>query len=140
MRLMLDTNAFIYYAAEHDMLCDNVKELLLDYGNTIVMSIESVRELIIAYRVKRILHDVWNSTEEMITSIHKDYNVRIIPIDMNVMRTYSRLRLNTAQDHRDPSDHVIISHAITLGVPLVSSDTKFPFYRSQGLDLIENRR
>lgn len=37
MRLMLDTNAFIYYAAEHDMLCDNVKELLLDYGNTPVI-------------------------------------------------------------------------------------------------------
>ena len=28
------------------------------------------------------------------------------------MFTYSRLTINEAQDHRDPSDHVIIAHAI----------------------------
>ena len=41
------------------------------------------------------------------------------------------------QNHRDPSDHVIISHAITEHMPLLSSDTRFPFYRNQGLELIE---
>ena len=35
------------------------------------------------------------------------------------------------------SDHIIISHAITERLPLISSDLKFPFYRKQGLDLIE---
>lgn len=40
-------------------------------------------------------------------------------------------------DHRDPSDHIIISHAITERMALMSSDTKFPFYRNQGLELIE---
>jgi len=40
-------------------------------------------------------------------------------------------------DHRDPSDHVIIAHAITERLTLLSSDQKFAFYRSQGLDLIE---
>lgn len=135
---MLDTNAFIYFAAEHDRLVENVAQMLLDYDNTLTMSIESVKELIIAYRVKRLLHDIWESPDDMVLSIETDYNVRVIPIDLNVMRTYARLQLNTAQDHRDPSDHVIISHAITLGIPLISSDRKFPFYRSQGLDLIEN--
>ena len=32
---------------------------------------------------------------------------------------------------------VIIAHAITERMPLLSSDLKFPFYRAQGLDLIE---
>ena len=36
-----------------------------------------------------------------------------------------------------PSDHIIISHAITERLTLISSDTKFPFYRNQGLNLIE---
>ncbi len=35
------------------------------------------------------------------------------------------------------SDHIIISHAITERMTLISSDTKFPFYRNQGLELIE---
>ena len=32
---------------------------------------------------------------------------------------------------------IIISHAITERLTLISSDEKFPFYRNQGLDLIE---
>ncbi len=43
-------------------------------------------------------------------------------------------------DHRDPSDHIIISHAMTLKMPLISSDTKFGFYAKQGLDLIINKK
>ena len=73
-----------------------------------------------------------------IDSIQKDYGIRILQVDMEVMRTMSKLTINEAQEHYDPSDHVIISHAITLKLPLISSDSKFPFYRAQGLDLIYN--
>ncbi|MBQ9671821.1 MAG: hypothetical protein IJV34_03090 [Prevotella sp.] len=41
---------------------------------------------------------------------------------------------------RDPSDHVIIAHAITNGMPLVSSDRKFKFYEDQGLELVFNEK
>lgn len=34
--------------------------------------------------------------------------------------------------------HIIISHALCNGIPLISDDDKFPFYRAQGLELIEN--
>jgi PIN domain nuclease of toxin-antitoxin system len=44
----------------------------------------------------------------------------------------------TVQDHKDPFDHIIIAQAISHKMTLVSSDTKFPFYRKQGLRLIEN--
>lgn len=53
---------------------------------------------------------------------------------------YSKLELNVQQDHRDPSDHIIIAHAMTLKMPLISSDTKFDFYTRQGLDLIINKK
>ena len=56
------------------------------------------------------------------------------------MRTYANLRINIAQDHNDPSDHVIIAHAITERIPLISEDSKFEFYKNQGLDLILNRK
>lgn len=35
---------------------------------------------------------------------------------------------------------LIISHAITNRIPLISADSKFPFYRKQGLELIENKK
>ena len=42
--------------------------------------------------------------------------------------------------HKDPSDHVIIAHAITEHLPLISDDRKFEFYKKQGLDLILNKK
>ena len=56
------------------------------------------------------------------------------------MRTYSKLQINLPKDHKDPSDHVIISHAITERLPLISDDGKFEFYQKQGLHLIINKR
>ena len=50
---------------------------------------------------------------------------------MRVLKTYSKLELNRAQDHKDPSDHVIIAHAITEHLPLITEDGKFEFYKKQ---------
>ena len=76
----------------------------------------------------------------MVRSIEETYFVEIMPIQKDVMKTYSRLRVNSALNHKDPSDHVIISHAITLGMPLISSDTRFQYYTRQGLNLIFNEK
>lgn len=138
MRLMLDTNIFVFYSTDKDALSLEVLEMIDGYDYSCVMSMESIKELIVAYRSKKSLSKYWKSARDLIECITKDYNIKILPVDMNVMRTYSELEINTAQGHKDPSDHIIISHAITLGLPLVSSDSKFPFYRQQGLELIEN--
>ena len=90
-----------------------------------------------SFNNKKLLSKYWKSAEEMLLAMKEEAMVDILPITERTMFTYSRLVLNEAQDHRDPSDHVIISHAITERLTLLSSDNKFPFYRNQGLDLIE---
>ena len=84
--------------------------------------------------------EVWCLYEEMIDAIENEYFIHILPLKEEHMKKYSELELNVAQDHKDPSDHVIIAHAITEGLPLISDDRKFEFYRKQGLDLIVNRK
>ena len=59
--------------------------------------------------------------------------------DVNVIRTLAALNINEEQGHKDPFDHIIIAQAISHKMTLVSSDTKFPFYRKQGLRLLENK-
>ena len=76
----------------------------------------------------------------MVDAIEEEFFIQILPLKREHMKTYSRLTLNEAQGHKDPSDHVIIAHAITERMPLISSDTRFEFYRSQGLDLIFNKK
>ena len=56
------------------------------------------------------------------------------------MKTYSEMEIDWRADHKDPSDHVIIAHAITEHIPLISDDGKFEFYRRQGLDFIFNKK
>lgn len=140
MKVLLDTNILIYYITDHESLDKNVTEILMDYNNQLAVSAESIREMVVAYRHKGFKTSLWKTCEEMVESIDKVYNVRIIPIDKNVVHTYARLATNTNEGHNDPSDHIIIAHAMTLGLPLISSDRRFAFYRKQGLDLIFNKK
>ena len=140
-RYLLDTNIFTYLATdESDSITRDVRSILEDYENEFLMSIESVRELIIAYRAGKVISKFFNSPIEVIEAVEHDYGIRIIQTDMEVMRTMARLKINVAEGHNDPSDHLIISQAITMRIPLISSDEKFPVYIRQGLDLIYNKK
>ena len=140
MRYLLDTNVFIYLSTDREKLNLDVIELLSESDALLYISAESVRELIIAYNNKGLGNKFWKTAEDMVRSIEETYYVEILPIQKNVMQTYSRLSINRTMNHKDPSDHVIISHAMTLGMPLVSSDTRFRYYTRQGLNLIFNEK
>lgn len=140
MRYMLDTNIFIYLATDIDSLSRDVRAILQDYGNTFCVSAETTRELIVGFRKHSFSRKDWKTSEELLSSLEKEYFIEILPIDKYVAQTHAKLRLNEAEGHNDPSDHIIISHAITARLPLISSDTRFPFYRTQGLDLIFNTK
>ena len=140
MRYLLDTNIFIYLSTDHDKLDPNVFSILSEPETLMYISAESVRELIIAYNNKGWGNKKWKTAEDMVRSIEETHFVIILPIAKDVMQTYSRLSINKAMNHKDPSDHVIISHAMTLGIPLISSDTRFPYYTRQGLQLIFNEK
>ena len=140
MRLMIDTQIFVFLAQDVLSLSHDVRELLSDYSNTLHISAESVKELIVAYNNKRLFTNKWKSAEEMVAAIEDEYYVKILPLGKEHMNTYSRLSINSIDNHKDPSDHVIISHAITNKMPLISSDQRFPYYTEQGLDLIFNKR
>ena len=131
MRYLIDTNIFVYAVIDRDSLDRDVTAILQEPDTVLYMSAESVRELIVGYRNKGLCSKRWKSVEAM---------VKILPLKKEHMQTYARLEINEAQGHKDPSDHVIIAHAITEHLPLISSDTRFEFYRTQGLDLIFNKK
>lgn len=138
MRLLLDTNIYVYMISDRKSLSNDVRAILEDPENLKYLSVVSLQELIIAFRTKRLLSKVWNSESEMISFVLNDPSVEIDNTDINVIRTLAALHVNEEQDHKDPFDHIIIAQAISHKMALVSSDTKFPFYRKQGLRLIEN--
>jgi len=140
MRYLIDTNIFVYLATDVDYLSRDVNALIEEPNTLLYMSTESVRELIIGFHNKGLCSKRWKSATEMVKAIEKEFYIKILPLKNEHMLTYSRLNINEVQKHKDPSDHVIIAHAITENLPLISSDTRFDFYRSQGLDLIFNKK
>lgn len=140
MRVLIDTNIFVYLALDTELLSKDVAALLQEPDTLIYISAESVRELVVAYRNKGLCSKRWKSAEEMVAAIEDEFYVKILPLKKEHMMTYAHLETNEAQGHKDLSDHVIIAHAITEHLPLISSDTRFWFYRSQGLDLIFNKK
>ena len=140
MRYLLDTHIFLYLALDNEYLDRDVKGIIADYENTLCVSAETLRELVVGYNNRSFSTKKWKTCEELIKAVTEDLNIVVLPLDEQIMQTYSRLRRNEAQGHKDPSDHVIISHAIALGLPLISSDTRFEFYRKQGLQLIFNQK
>lgn len=140
MRLLLDTNIYVFMVSDHEMLTRDVLEILEDPENLKYLSIVSLQELIIAFRSKGLLSNIWKTEAEMISFVLNDPSVEIDNTDINVIRTLAALQTNEAQEHKDPFDHIIIAQAISHKMTLVSTDTKFPFYRKQGLRLVENIR
>lgn len=138
MRYLIDTNIFIFAATDPCRLSKDVARILGDYDTQICLSMESVKELIVAYRNRGFDIRRWSSASEFIRAIREDYYFQFLPVGFETMATYSRLLINEAEGHYDPSDHVIISQALTEHLPLITSDHKFKFYRKQGLDLIYN--
>lgn len=111
---------------------------ILDAPDTMpYASFETARELVVHFNNKRLLSKRWQTAEQMLISIEQDYGIEFLPLRRDTAFTYANLVINEADDHKDPSDHIIIAHAITERLTLISSDKKLPFYRYQGLDLIE---
>ena len=138
MRLLLDTNIYVYMVSDRKSLTKDVCKYLEDPENLKYLSIVSLQELITAFRTKKLLSNIWKTEAEMISFVLNDPSVEIDNTDVNVIRTLAALQVNEAQEHKDPFDHIIIAQAISHKMTLVSSDTKFPFCRKQGLRLVEN--
>ncbi len=140
MRYLIDTNIFVYLATDPELLHPDVQAIIQDPDNTLCMSMESIKELVVAYRRKGLWSKRWHAPEDIIDSVKNEYYIEVLTIKEEHMRTFARLEINEAQGHTDPSDHMIISHALTEQMPLISSDRLFVFYKKQGLDLIYNEK
>lgn len=140
MRYLIDTNIFVYLSTDVDLLSRDVIHIMEDPETVLCMSAESVKELIVAYRNKGLCAKRWKNLTDMVNAIEEEFYISILPLKLEHMKTYAQMQINELQGHKDPSDHIIIAQAITEHLPLISSDTRFPFYVKQGLDLIVNKK
>jgi PIN domain nuclease of toxin-antitoxin system len=103
----------------------------------IYVSSESIKEYVHLVQEKRIIPRKEISLTNVFDFIENTLGFKVKYIAKEHLQTFAQLE--TVEGHTDPSDRLIISQALTERMPLISSDTKFPKYRKQGLNLIVNR-
>ena len=136
-RFLLDTNILMYILNDTGEMSADVEAIVRDVSNKLSMSAASVRELLANWHKYSYMQKRWKSPQLMLDYLYNTYYIDILYPNREHYMTLLGLRWNETEDHRDTTDLLIIAHAITERMALMSSDLKFPFYRNQGLELIE---
>lgn len=138
-RYLLDTNILTFLIlGEYDAIAKDTACILEDASNVLYVSSVSVSELLQLYRIKKIKPKQFKNAQELHDTIENDFYIKILPFAKEHTATLSKL--SVVENHNDPFDHAIISHAITEKLTLISSDGKFKYYTDQKLKFVFNKR
>ena len=135
MRYFIDTNVLINII-ETDYISEDVLAIIYDYENIIYVSSECIREWIQLMQTGKIASKRNNMDIDIFDFVESELGFNIKYIAKEHLKTL--VGLEKIENHNDPFDRLIIAQAITENIPIISSDTKFPKYRKQGLQLILN--
>lgn len=61
-----------------------------------------MRELVVQFNNKKLLNRYFKGSTEVLQAVENELGIEFLPIRRDVGYTYSRLRINEADDHRDP--------------------------------------
>ena len=123
MRLLLDTNAFIWWRDESPRLSRQIREQIGDPENGIAVSVTSLWEITIKRTLGklRFLQDF--------EAVLAEEGFDLLPIGYRHLRVLADLPLH----HRDPFDRVLIAQAMAERIPIATADRKFAIY---GVELL----
>ncbi|OAV69679.1 hypothetical protein Barb4_01651 [Bacteroidales bacterium Barb4] len=136
---LLDTHILIWLLDDDGRLNKNIREDIDYFQHLYLVSVESLREIVILQSLNKILY---NRTPDEIVSDLQERMINIIPTQTNHIRALKNLpvpKIN-GKTHEEPFDRLLISQAIADKHILISSDAKFPFYKEYGLQLLVNEK
>ena len=140
MRLLLGTNIVMYLINDTNEMTADVEMMVTDFGNTLFICSATIRELVANWNKYEYMQKRWKSPADMLKYMEEAFYIEVLYPHREHYSTFANLLWNKEEDHRDTTDLLIIAHAITEKMTLISSDRKFPFYRKQGLQLIYNKK
>lgn len=124
MRLLLDTHAFLWFAAGDRRLGRAARKALEHAGSELYISAASIWEMAIKSSLKRLtLRGPIN--RYIAEKIEEGY--RVLPVEWEHAAAVEDLPFH----HRDPFDRIIIAQALTEEMTLVSRDKVFRRYGVQ---------
>jgi len=119
MKLLIDTNALLWMMNGSPQLSQNAKAAIKSLGNEAFVSVGSVWEAAIKYRIGKL--------PQAATLVNNPKGVlavlRMTP--MSVGLEHAKLAGSLAHPHKDPFDRMLAAQALLEGLTLVSKDAVF---------------
>lgn len=122
MKLLLDTQAFLWLIGDMPSASEKGKELFLDDKNNLYISLASIWEIAIKLSIGKLL--LKQPLEKFLPAQLQENTIHLLEIHFSHIVKVAKLPFY----HRDPFDRLIISQALTEKMPIISSDTAFDEY------------
>lgn len=123
MKYLIDTHTLLWITTNDPKLSPLAKNIYLDTGNEILVSMASIWELAIKSSMAKIS---FKNTLEGFVQYHViGNNIQLLGVSLSHL-----LRVETLPfHHRDPFDRLIISQAIEENMPIIGNDSSFDLYQ-----------
>jgi PIN domain nuclease of toxin-antitoxin system len=122
MRLLLDTQAFLWFVTDDPRLGAAAKTAIEDAGNERLLSIASVWEMAIKHGTGKL--SFTEPFNQFIISETATNSIEFLPVSLQHAIAVALLPLH----HRDPFDRLLIVQATSENIPIVSSDQAMDQY------------
>jgi PIN domain nuclease of toxin-antitoxin system len=121
MRLLVDTQAILWFQSSDDKLSNGARDLIIDKNNICFISAASLWEIAIKINLKKLtLGIAFSHLQQYLI----DNDFEILNLEFSHLVTLLKLE----NHHKDPFDRLIISQAISENMPVISSDQVFKSY------------
>jgi PIN domain nuclease of toxin-antitoxin system len=118
LRLLLDTNAFIWWRDESPRLSKRAREQIENSGNAIAVSAASLWEI----TIKRALGKL--TFLQDFEAVLAEEGFDLLPITHRHLRSLAELPFH----HRDPFDRLLIAQALAEQIPIATADRRAAAY------------
>jgi len=122
VRLLIDTQCWLWMSAAPERLSKRTQELLRDPGTARLLSVASIWELVIKYQLGKIALPV--APHDFVPSRLETTQTDALPIS-----AAHALRVGLLpRHHRDPFDRMIVAQALVEGIAVLTADRVFRRY------------
>ncbi|MGV3614101.1 MAG: type II toxin-antitoxin system VapC family toxin [Fimbriimonas sp.] len=122
MKLLLDTNVFLWASREPHLLTPTAREILIDPYHERYVSMASLWEMQIKHALGKL--PLPGKVDEIASAWMRPLAAKLLPIEP---RHLGKL-YDLPPHHRDPFDRLLIAQAISEGMEIVSADTALKAY------------
>jgi PIN domain nuclease of toxin-antitoxin system len=127
MRILLDSQAVIWYVDQDHLLSPTAHAAITDPNNDLQLSAASVWEIAIKVGLGKLTLSL--PYRQWMTKAINDLGLSLLPITVE----YADIQASLPQHHGDPFDRLIAAQALTDNIPVVSIDAAFDPYRVKRL-------